>query len=74
MQTRKFFSNEPTARIPYGDPKKVVEKVYEASRLEEPPMWLPLGKDSVKMILAQVLDLEKVVRQYEGWSDDLLLE
>ncbi|KAJ8462673.1 hypothetical protein ONZ45_g17851 [Pleurotus djamor] len=71
-QSRKVFAEADT-QVSFGDPKKAVQKVYELSLLEEPPMWLPLGKDSVGLILGQVEEVGRVVRSYASWSDDLLL-
>jgi len=38
-----------------ADPDLVVEKMYELSQLEQPPLRLPLGKDAVDVIRKQLI-------------------
>ncbi|PIL34517.1 hypothetical protein GSI_03295 [Ganoderma sinense ZZ0214-1] len=58
----------------FGDPVKGVQKMWELSKLENPPLRLLLGKNintHAKQYLAQ---LTKEVDEYESWSDHLGFE
>ncbi|KAJ8462672.1 hypothetical protein ONZ45_g17850 [Pleurotus djamor] len=74
VRQRKVLTKDPITDISFGDPKKAIEKVYELSKLDRPPMWLVLGKDSVEWISAHLAELDGVVQQYASWSDNLGLE
>ncbi|KAJ8462674.1 hypothetical protein ONZ45_g17852 [Pleurotus djamor] len=73
VHTRNVFTKTITD-ISFGDPKKAMEKVYDLSKLEEPPRWLPLGKDSIEWISDHLSELQAVMKLYSSWSDDLGLE
>ena len=61
----------PANFIPEGDPKKAIEKVYELSQLEDPPLHLPLGRDCVEGIKKQLASVSEEVHTYEHWSQHL---
>ncbi|KAJ8508332.1 hypothetical protein ONZ45_g9381 [Pleurotus djamor] len=60
--------------IPYGDPEKAVAKIYEVSKLESPPLRLPLGKASVAAIRGKWADFNREIDAYESWSEGLELK
>lgn len=62
--------DDPTNKI--GDMDKAVEKIWDLSTLTKPPLRLPLGKDSVAEIRAQLQNITVDLDAYEGWSEDLL--
>ncbi|RPD64116.1 NAD(P)-binding protein [Lentinus tigrinus ALCF2SS1-7] len=70
---RKLFS-EDIRKLPFSDPDKGVQKIFELTKLASPPLHLPLGKDSVGNIRAHIADLTKVVDEYASWSDNIALE
>ena len=57
-----------------GDPKKAAAKLYELTRLENPPFHLPLGKDSVEEIKRKLTSMFEEINQYESWSEGLALD
>lgn len=62
--------DDPTHKI--GDTDKAIEKIWDLSTLTEPPLRLPLGKDSVAEIRTQLQNITADLDAYEGWSEDLL--
>ncbi|KAF9019433.1 NAD-P-binding protein [Hymenopellis radicata] len=54
-----------------GDPAKLSAAVYKAAALENPPLWLPLGKDAYQKIRAKLEKYKKDMDAYESWSADL---
>lgn len=69
---RSVFNPNRAVRI--GDPKKAAEKIYEASRLPQPPFRLPLGPQAVEETRKKAEALAKAVEEYGSWSDDVLEE
>ncbi|KAJ3554936.1 hypothetical protein NM688_g2847 [Phlebia brevispora] len=67
--TRKLLTDEHL-KLP-NDLDKGVEKIYELSKLENPPLRLPLGKDSIGAIKAQIEEIASEVEKYESWSNEL---
>ena len=61
-----------TTEIAFGETKKGAEKIYEVTMLDQPPLWLPLGKDCLERTAAHAAEFQKVVAQFAHWSDDLL--
>ncbi|KAI0823260.1 NAD-P-binding protein [Trametes gibbosa] len=57
--------------VPPGDPIKAAEAFYKAALLPNPPLHLLLGKDSLSMTKGMMGELEKDIKDYESWSDDL---
>ena len=55
-----------------GDIDKAVQKIYEVSKFENPPMRLTLGKDCLERTRAQIQRLTGDLDEYEKWSEDLL--
>nr|VWO98275.1 Peroxisomal hydratase-dehydrogenase-epimerase [Ganoderma boninense] len=58
----------------FGDPEKGVQKMWELSKLENPPLRLVLGKDINKHAREYVAQLTKEMGEYESWSDHLGFE
>ena len=48
--------------------------MYEVANLDNPPFYLPLGKDAVGLIRNKLESLGSIVNDYEGWSEDLLAD
>lgn len=74
---RKAFEAGPSdvARMSrLSDTAKGVQKIYELTRLANPPLHMPLGKDSVGFIREYAAGLTKTVEEYASWSDDLAYE
>ncbi|OJT07814.1 hypothetical protein TRAPUB_1297 [Trametes pubescens] len=59
-----------TALIP-GDAKKAVDAFYKIAALEEPPLRVPLGKDSVAALRRKIASLTADLDKYEYLSEDL---
>lgn len=57
-----------------GDPAKAVAKVYELSKLPDPPMRLALGKETVSTFRDVMKGIAADVDKYESWSEDLQLD
>ncbi|RPD54574.1 NAD(P)-binding protein [Lentinus tigrinus ALCF2SS1-7] len=57
----------------FNDTAKAVQKVFELTRLQNPPLRLPLGRDAVKFLSDTAAEYLKVVEEYASWSDDLAI-
>ena len=55
----------------FGDPVKGIQKVYELSKLPNPPLRLLLGKDINKYVRQYIAQLTKEADEYAAWSDNL---
>ena len=51
---------------------RVVARIFEASRLEQPPLRLPLGADALEHVRTQMEIVEKDLKEYRSWSEGLL--
>ena len=54
-----------------GDPRKGTQKVYDLSKLENPPLRLVLGRDSIESVCGQLEHIKGDIGKYESWSDDV---
>lgn len=70
MATRDRLAN---LKLP-GDVNKAIVKIYELAGLDNPPLRLPLGKDVVSSLKAQIASLTDTVDKYESWSENLTLD
>ena len=57
-----------------GNLNKAVAKIYELAGVENPPLRLPLGKDSLESIRGHLANVSAEVEKYRSWSDDLALD
>ena len=48
--------------------------MYELAGLDVPPLRLPLGKDSLEGVRAQLASVSAEVEKYQAWSDNLALD
>ena len=73
-RTRELFAAawDPRGAMRIGDVDKATQKIYEISKLENPPMRLSLGKDCLELTRAQVQRLTVDLDECEKWSEDLL--
>ena len=62
---------EVQKQLGFGDPKKGVQKVYELSKLANPPHRLLIGKDANKEVQEYIAELTKETNAYTAWSDDV---
>ncbi|KAH9914373.1 NAD-P-binding protein [Epithele typhae] len=62
---------DAAARFGHSDAVKGVARIYELSKLDDPPMHLPLGLDSVAFLSEYAEGVRKDVEEYASWSDDL---
>ncbi|KAH9847854.1 NAD-P-binding protein [Lenzites betulinus] len=54
-----------------ADTGPAVAKIIELSRLANPPMHFPLGKDAVLFVKEKIRTLTAEVAEYESWSENL---
>lgn len=66
----KIAYDDPANKM--GDVEKAAQKIFDLSNLAEPPLRLPLGKDSVAEIRSQLQRIAADLDAYEEWSGDLL--
>ncbi|KAI0820888.1 NAD-P-binding protein [Trametes gibbosa] len=59
------------AELALADTVPAVAKIIALSRLANPPMHLPLGKDAVGFVREKIRTLSAEVEEYASWSDDL---
>ncbi|KAJ8462676.1 hypothetical protein ONZ45_g17849 [Pleurotus djamor] len=57
-----------------GDPNKAGERIHELGRLAEPPLHLPLGKESKLGMEAEVKKLSGILEEFGSWSEGLEAE
>ena len=73
---RQFFAGtlgkESVAGPDSGDVRKGVEKIFDLSKLSNPPLRLVLGKDAIQRTREYIAKLASEVDAYEAWSSDLL--
>lgn len=55
-----------------GDVSKAAKQIYRLSTLPEPPLRLPLGKDSIETIEDQLELIRADLEKYKSWSEDLM--
>ncbi|TCD68073.1 hypothetical protein EIP91_011618 [Steccherinum ochraceum] len=67
MAIRQMMSNPDIG----GDPTKAAKQILRLTELETPPLRLPLGKDALQMIEANLTAILANVKEYASWSDDL---
>ncbi|KAH9929315.1 NAD-P-binding protein [Amylocystis lapponica] len=65
---RKWLGGDPVLR---GDTAKATALFYKLVALPDPPLHLPLGKDSLALIKRKTTNLLADVEKYESWSDDI---
>lgn len=53
------------------DVQKAMMKVYELSLLEEPPLRLMIGMESVSGVRAHLHRIQQDLDTYESWSSNL---
>ena len=72
---RQAFANFDPDNTPFvrGDPDKLSEVVYRLTGMEDPPLWLPLGKDAYVRARAKIARYLADIDKYESLSDDLEL-
>ena len=73
---RKMFEGagsivEAQKKLGFGDPKKGIQKVYELSKLANPPHRLLLGKDANGYVQQYIAHITKEADEYAAWSDDV---
>ena len=74
---RKMLGNVAEAmgkKTGLGDPAKGAQKIYDLSKLPNPPFRLLLGKDSNFMIKEWLAQTTKEVDEYASWSDDVAFQ
>ena len=73
---RKFQEGPPDpARLrQLSDTAKGVQRIFDLTRLSDPPLRMPLGKDSVGFIRGYAAELTNMVEEYASWSNDLAYE
>lgn len=54
-----------------GDPVKFAEVVYKVSRLDDPPLRLPLHRHSLESARKKGESLLEGAEKWASWSDDL---
>ena len=64
-------SVEEQKKLGFSDASKAVQKIYQLSELESPPLRLLLGKDINKGVREYIAQLTREVDAYESWSDNL---
>jgi len=66
-KTREYWKHPNV----YPDPSKAAEKLFELSKLENPPVRLAIGKDAVSGVMKKVEATLEQVKAYQSWSEDL---
>ncbi|RPD54594.1 NAD(P)-binding protein [Lentinus tigrinus ALCF2SS1-7] len=69
---REMYAHPESLPFEFNDPAKGVEKLFELSRLPNPPLQFPLGRDAVKFLSDATAEHTKLVEKYGSWSNDLV--
>ena len=70
-QAAAVFAKLSAPNFKMGDPRKGTQKVYDLSKLENPPLRLVLGRDSIESVRGQLEHIKGDIGKYESWSDDV---
>ncbi|KAI9570960.1 NAD(P)-binding protein [Boletus coccyginus] len=68
----KWRATAKAGGVAYGDPKKACIAFERASRLEDPPIRLPLHKRVLFSANRKGTSLIEAAEKYKDWSDDLM--
>ncbi|KAF9235948.1 NAD(P)-binding protein [Melanogaster broomeanus] len=71
LPTSLFRSKFVQTGLYDGDPRKAAVVFEKVSRLEDPPIRLPLHRRVVGLAAEKAKGLEEIVDKYGSWSDDL---
>ncbi|KAK7441589.1 hypothetical protein VKT23_016581 [Stygiomarasmius scandens] len=58
----------------WGDVVKAAKKIFEFTKLENPPLRWQIGREAIEGIKAQMESILEESKVLENWSDDLLME
>lgn len=67
-QTRQFFTNDFEAP---GDPIKASRQLYKLAKLDNPPLFFPLGQDAPPALQAKATIYTEAAENWKSWSDDV---
>ncbi|KAI0775584.1 NAD-P-binding protein [Trametes elegans] len=63
-QMRAHFGNF----VPPGDTRKVMQRCYELSLLEDPPLYLPIGDDALGRVKQKIELYQETLEKYASWT------
>jgi len=66
---RKYFEEGALANM--QDPVQAVEVLYKIAELPNPPLFLPLGKDSVSLAKTRYAEMVESTDAVASWSEEL---
>ncbi|KAI0763680.1 hypothetical protein BC629DRAFT_971719 [Irpex lacteus] len=72
IKAEKLYDAADTSQQKIGDPRKAAAKVYELSNLENPPLRLLLGQDTLQYVRRQLDRISSDAEGYSSWSTDIL--
>jgi hypothetical protein len=75
LPTRKYRALYPDIEDTHfdGDPAKFAEVAYKLSRLDDPPIRLPLHRVALESARQKAESLLETVENWSTWSDDVYL-
>ena len=62
---------DPRTAVNVSSLERIVAKMYDAAGLEDPPLRLPLGEDTVELLGSQLKGLQENLEKWKGWSKGL---
>ncbi|KAI0780661.1 NAD-P-binding protein [Trametes elegans] len=63
-QMRTHFKNF----VPPGDTRKVMQRCYELTLLEDPPLYLPIGDDALGLVKKKIELYQETLDKYASWT------
>ena len=63
---------DPSRPIKIGDPQKAAQQIFRVTKLTKPPQRLFLGLGANNDARAKIELLDKDIKEYASWSEDLL--
>ncbi|KIP01399.1 hypothetical protein PHLGIDRAFT_359528 [Phlebiopsis gigantea 11061_1 CR5-6] len=73
-EARKYIVGQfnPATAQNVSNLDRMVARMFDVSRLEKPPLWLPLGEDALERVRTQMEMVGNDLRAYKSWSEGLL--
>ena len=73
---RSFVAGQynPKTANNVSNPDKIVERMYDAADLPNPPLRLPLGADTLSLVRAQLKTVGENLEKYASLSDGIRQE
>ena len=66
---RRIIADALSPATKQGNLNKVIEKVYDLSLLEKPPLRLIIGEDSLSVVRSHLKNMSQELEEHAMWSE-----